>query len=449
MRGRPAWLLINPPGQTAGPMTKRDWIDNIGAFGLFVFSTGLAAGTGLLAWGQMFMELAFVLSLPLIWRSLLRDRLFILSIAFYVYLLAYACLVSPAAGVEPVLRGGGLDDFLRTGFLTTVVAAFWWVKFHESGRFSWPVWGFVLGFHIRLLTNWPLEDWSHGVPWKLGFGLYYNPFGMFCALVLAWWLVLLLRPDSGRGVRRTVAIAVAALIPLLGLIYSASRGAVVAFLAALLVMLVLWLRDRRDNLFSWKRIGAGAAAVAVLAFVIVNGPVAKRDPQALGEIGRILEQGVGQYVPQEYSSIGTRVVIWREGTRLWLEKPWFGHGPGPTEASLAELKSRYRLFDSFDFENTYLELLVRIGLVGTLFFAFHLFLCGQSFRRGLVAGWYPPDAGRFLLLACVIFGVALFFREGLLELRGRNVATFLLAGLYSFQVANRAVTKTEPDAEPA
>ena len=88
MRARPAWLLVNPPGQTGGPMTKRDWIDNIGAFGLFVFSTGLAAGTGLLAWGQMFMELAFVLSLPLIWRSLLRDRLFILSIAFYIYLLA-------------------------------------------------------------------------------------------------------------------------------------------------------------------------------------------------------------------------------------------------------------------------------------------------------------------------------------------------------------------------
>jgi O-antigen ligase len=267
--------------------------------------------------------------------------------------------------------------------------------------------------------------------------------------VLAWWLVLLLRRDSGRGVRQTVAIAAVALIPLLGLIYSASRGAVVAFLAALLVMLVLWLRDRRDNLFSWRRIGAGAAAVAVLAFVIVSGPVAKRDPQAQGEIGRILEQGVGQYVPQEYSSIGTRVVIWREGTRLWLEKPWFGHGPGPTEAFLAELKSRYRLFDSFDFENTYLELLVRIGLVGTLFFAFHLLLCGQSLRRGLIAGWYPPDAGRFLLLACGIFGVALFFREGLLELRGRNVATFLLAGLYSFQVANWTVTKTEPDAEPA
>ena len=68
---------------------------------------------------------------------------------------------------------------------------------------------------------------------------------------------------------------------------------------------------------------------------------------------------------------------------------------------------------------------------------------------GLIAGWYPTEAARFLLLAWTIFGVVILFREGLLEVRGRNVVTFLFAGLYSFQVAGWATTETAPDSEQA
>ena len=102
---------------TRGVIPGRRWIEYAGQFGLFVFSVGLVSGAGLISAGKILMGLTFVLCVPRMWRLLVRDRLFFLSLMFYAYLLTHVLVVAPPTA-DAVLRGGDPGDFLRVGFLT-------------------------------------------------------------------------------------------------------------------------------------------------------------------------------------------------------------------------------------------------------------------------------------------------------------------------------------------
>ena len=428
--------------------TLQRWAEYTGTLGLLAYGVGLLSGAALIAVGQGLMLLGMLALLPVIWRPLLGDPLFRLSLVFIAYVTAYTLLLnqgSPEPGVDHIK---GLESYLRLGFLPALLIAFWWAGLISRGRAAWPLWAFVAGFYIRVATKWPVEDWSHGIPTKISFDLYYNAFGMFCALVMAWWLILFLG-QKGRARRPAalIAIAVAFAIPFLGWLYSLSRGATLAFLAALPLILFLALRRPKAS----RRHGRTGAAIILLVLaaglVLLGGPVADRFTREQGDLAAFLEQGVADYAPEKVSSIGTRLVIWREAVRLWLDRPVLGYGPGPTKRLIDPLRTEYRIDDAFDFESSYLELLVRLGLAGALFYALHLWLCLRSFSGGTRADWYPPGTAHFLLAALVIFGIAVAFREGLLDFRGRNYATFLLAGLYSFHAARLWPTHPAPGNE--
>lgn len=429
---------------TAGRMEAAgEWI---GKLGLLVFSLGLVGGVALISSGAALMLLGFALVLRDTWRGLLQDRLFRLSLGYYAYLLVAAVWASGFQVERLAAHLDGAGDYAQVGFFAVIIVAFWWARLSAEGKLLWPLWALVIGFFLRLLRKWPVEDWSNGIPWKLGFGMYYNPFGLFCALVAAWWLVLLLDRLFKGNLRATVGIVSALSVPILGLIYSASRGAIVAFIVGLFVILILSYRAQSTYAAPWKLRTLYGVVAAVLVLGMLAGPVAKRDPGSWTELSRILDHGISQFSPQGYTSTGTRAVIWREGINLWLDKPLIGHGPAPVDAFMADIKDRFDLRVAFDFENTYIEMLVRLGLFGAIFFLAHAALCVASFRRGLHMGLYPRFVSDYLVAAIVIFGVALFFREGLIDQWGRGMASFLLAGMYIAQAGNLMRT---PDASIA
>ena len=425
-----------PEAGSRGDPTLHRWAEYTGALGLLAYGVGLLSGAAFIAIGQGLMLLGALALLPVIWRPLLGDPLFRLSLVFMVYVTAYTLLLDHGSAEPGIDHVKGLKSYLRLGFLPALLLAFWWARLISRGRAAWPLWAFIAGFYIRVATQWPVEDWSNGIPTKISFGLYYNAFGMYCALVMAWWLIVFL--DLKARARRPaalVAIAAAFAIPFLGWLYSLSRGAMLAFLAALPLILFLALRRPKSP----RKHGRAGAAVILMVLaaglVLLGGPVADRFTREQGDLAAFLEQGAANYAPERISSIGTRLVIWREAARLWLDRPVLGYGPGPTKRLIDPLRTEYRIDDAFDFESSYVELLIRLGLAGALFYALHLWLCLRSFSGGSRAGWYPPGTAHFLLAALVIFGIAVAFREGLLDFRGRNYATFLLAGLYSFHAA--------------
>lgn len=427
-------LTADRPSQGSSVARPPRWAELIGTLGLLCFGLGLVAGPDLIPVGQALMIIALVMILPRIWQPLLQDRLFRLSGIFALFVCLYTLYLQWGPTPPPTDHFEGLDQFLRTGFFSTLLIAIWWAKLVEQGKATWPIWAFAAGFYIRLATQWPQEDWSQGIPTKIGFGLYYNPFSMFCALVMAWWLVVLFNLKASARKRPLVwiAIAVAFSLPLLGWLYSLSRGGMLAFLVAVPFILYLQFRERHVSNRKLGRIVAVVIAVIVAGLLMLGGPMLDRFAKEQKDVSAFLEQGAGNYAPTRMSSIGTRFVIWREGIHLWLEKPVLGHGPGPTKYFIDPLIERYVIDEPTDFENTYLEILVRLGLMGALFYLLHLWLCLRSFGMGQRTNWQPAAAAQFLAAALLIFAIALLFREGLLDPRGRNFASYLLAGFYAF-----------------
>lgn len=412
----------------------RDGIaSRMGTAGLLLYCLGIMSWEDVLAGGQWLMNIAMILVLPRISRSLRADPLFRLALLFYLYLMLHAAVLLQQDPASGGWLAEGLVAFFRFGFLQALVAGFWWAMLQRQGRASWPVWALVAGYGCRLLLDWPKEDWSHGIPGKLGFGLYYTLFGMFSALVTTWLLARLARATGpSRGLAGSLGLSTLAVTAFLGLVYSSSRGAVLAFVLAVPVVFWRWWSGTGRRVAAWKPLAAGTAVALVLGLVIAGGPVAERDPGGDGELARLVEQGLAGYSPAQVTSIGTRLVIWREGLRQWLDRPFFGHGPGSTAGLLDEAERRYRIDEVGDFHSTYVELLVRLGMTGVLFYLVHLALCGAGFARGLRQGWYDREVATFLLAGGLLFAVTLIFKEGTLDLRGGAVATFFLGGYYAY-----------------
>lgn len=437
-----AWPVSGPADtgiRTKGGRLMRPAYDiagKMGTAGLLLYCLGIMSWKDVLAGGQWLMNIAMILVLPRIYRSLPADPLFRLALLFYLYLLVYAAVLLQQDPASGGWLAQGLVAFVRLGFLQALVVGFWWATLNAQGRLSWPVWALVAGYGCRLLLDWPNEDWSHGIPGKLGFGLYYTLFGAFSALVTTWLLVRLCGAAApGRSLAGNLGVSLLAVIAFLGLVYSSSRGAVLAFVLALPFVLYGCWRLAGRPVAGWKTLAAGAAAVVALGLVVSGGPVAERDPGGTGELGRLAEQGFADYTPAKPTSIGTRLVIWREALRRWQDRPVFGHGPGSTEDLLDEVEREYPIHAVSNFHSTYLELLVRLGAVGALFFLAHLALCAASFGKGVRDGWYGREVATFLLAGGVLFAVTIVFKEGTLDPRGAAVATFFLGGYYAYAVA--------------
>ena len=165
-------------------------------------------------------------------------------------------------------------------------------------------------------------------------------FGM--AFLIALWRVLTDR-FSTPGVRY-VYLAVPAL-SFVGLAVSGSRGAVLATIVALAVLLPSSLGIRRSLL----------PMLAVVGLVVLSFPFISEitDP-----IATRLEQAV------EGTSRGGRDTIWATAWDLYRESPWWGYGLQASSAVGAELREGR----SLAVHNSFLSLLLAFGPVGLLLY---------------------------------------------------------------------------------
>jgi O-antigen ligase len=296
-------------------------------------------------------------------------------------------------------------ELTRLRTLTSVqLLALVWLVFEfgsEPGRFRQLSQAFVLGAWVAASNSWAnLLSGNATTYMRFGAsGFDANDFALTVALAVpfAWHIGV---NEHRRLIRWTFLgyVPAAAVTVLL----SASRGAFVAL--ALALSLIVWTYPR---LRFWPRalvVGSGLATAIVIPLVV---PPASFD--------RLL-QGVDEV---REGSLTGRVRIWEAGLDAYREHPFLGVGMGAFRTSVAP-----ELGQPWAAHNTYLGILVELGLVGMAIF----FAVLVAAARGIWA--LPPPARRLWVVLGVTWGV------GVLTLSWEHrKPTWLLLGLLAAQLA--------------
>lgn len=369
-------------------------VDRIAVTGLYCFALGVFAAPALANVGLGLLALAAAARPRAAWSALSRHPVCLPLLALALYLAAQAVRLALAPGLTAA-GAGVLADLAKLALLLPLGIA----VAGQAGRAgrALALAGLSLllcmALHTRPAVLWQaLGDGQT----RLGFGLPMIAFGLYAATALLG-LVLLVPAYTARlpGARRYVLLATAAaamVVVGMGLLLCRSRGAWLA-LALTLPPCAVWTLWRgvlpRPAL-------AGLAAV-LLAGVLINGEaVARRvaDDRAAYEALAVL-MGVpaaahAQPAALPGDSVGLRLRLAELALVRWLEQPWLGLGPDAgrqivVHAGDPELAAMAHL------HNTYLELLVRFGVLGLAGLAAVLVGLGVGVRRAVrTAALAPP-----------------------------------------------------------
>ncbi|MGA7561289.1 MAG: O-antigen ligase family protein [Terriglobales bacterium] len=188
------------------------------------------------------------------------------------------------------------------------------------------------------------------------------------------------------GNRKIAAAGIAALMA--GSIFlSGSRGGMAAFVAQMVVLAVLMLRQRKG---SWKQpLMLGAFLATVIVFLVWIG-------------GNELTQRLASIHSEAREEIngGVRLGIDRDCLRMFAKRPFLGWGLGAFPIVYPEFRSFYTLFFVNQAHNDYLQLLVETGLAG---FSIAVWFLVLVFRRSAakLKNWTETASGA-LTVACLL-----------------------------------------------
>lgn len=193
-------------------------------------------------------------------------------------------------------------------------------------------------------------------------------------------IVVLAVVDKVRPDRKLWPLVLAALLicaSLLANILGGSRGPLLAMpWLFVLAATVVWMRLGR-------RWGLGLLAAGVAAFAIAGGLVFQRDPQGLALLRDFLFGSWGD--DWMTSNAGIRLELWRLSLLLIPEAPLFGHGlagwPEALRHPTLGLAPDAFILGFGHPHNEYLNLMVKVGIVGTAFFFAPMIIALAGCRR--------------------------------------------------------------------
>lgn len=267
------------------------WGGQPGGVPLAVF--GVLAAFGWLGWATE-RDAALPREIPLRWPFLILFGITLLSTVTSVYkpasvlgvwqlvVLGAAGLLASAVPLDRRQLATGVVVFCA-GVLVSLV----------YGWISWAKW--VLG--------------AHAFSWRM-MGTWVNP-NYYAAFLVMLLPLLALLVRTARGAWRWGAGALAVLT-LLTLVMTQSRGGALALLVCLLVFLPAWAWA--EGRLSARTLGLGAAGFILLIALLLLSPVGKRvlDPATRAK--------------QLHSQM-FRYHTWRGALRMTQDRPWLGSGP--------------------------------------------------------------------------------------------------------------------------
>lgn len=343
-------------------------------------------------------------------RDLARDPFFLAWCLLAVYLVirgGSAALEFPSTSPDQ-WRSALL--FAGTGFFAVLIS--WWIA-ADPKRVMLLLGAALAGFSLEVVVEFDPERFeglvAGGQRHMLGSAL---PMGLTGAVAIVGLLVFLprlLRVASGylwreKVILYSVMAGVTALL-MFAQIVTQSR-AVIGMLIVLVPAVIIWqFRNRWNGMQERAPLAISYMVVIGLFMVAVTliGPkLVDKFEQEYNEVAPYLASGELQDMPE--SSFGWRIHLNMHGSNLATERPWTGWGPGTS--STHDLKDRYdaaNLGFLRHLHNTYLEILVRLGLIGALLYllAAGLLLWG-AIRARPSTGRMPGDVGTFLVVGCAL-----------------------------------------------
>jgi O-antigen ligase len=420
--------------------------DRAGTFANYI-GQGAVLALGLCAWlstagvnvAFAALLLAFLLD-PKAVQACARDPLFALAAAFAVYALLGAWAGAAEFPDNRAHQFRDMQNWIKP-------LAFWpvaWFARGDPARIHRLLLLAVCSLLLGMLSHCdPAELLHFRLPARTGFQLKIIFGGLVSGSALLGLLAF--APRIWRaGPWRLLRIAlwwVALYLSGYMLLAGYSRGAWLAFAIALIFTASLGFFALQAE---WRKPAAafGALLAAVmLVFVSLNlDRIGARFAEERETFEAIL-RGDFEHLPR--TSVGFRLDVQLFGLQRWLERPWLGWGPGATEYLIAHSDNPRLLHPSKDgaldwmdhVHNSYLEVLLRFGLVGAgLLGAAGVFLIGgliQAYRAGRV----PLDCFLFSLGCLLMTAVWSFFDFRLLHGDWRAYWLILAGVAHSFRLA--------------
>jgi len=431
-------------------------VNLIGTAGLFVFAVSAFLSTSGVSIGLGLLLVAILLDRS-VWSGLRRNPVFFLFVTSIIYLVLRTVWAIWEFPDSTELQWDQAWDWVRLWLFLCVA---WWIN-GDLKRLNWvlflPLVGLLIGAIYYLSGNLSVL-WSGE---RTGFHLRIIAFGLYSSTFILGLLLLAPRIWGNRENLSVFALRIALwLIPLVlmtqGLIIAQSRGAWLAAVVVIPPLIVVRYRLlwKRGVSSPWRRMGLAILAVVFLALLIqTNLSTIKNRISQENEMFAALYRGDFDDIPN--LGFGVRVQTFRFGMEKWLERPIFGWGPGSTEYLIShsnrpilmhpDVKRGYAWLDHLHI--TYLEVLVRFGLVGALFILAVVALLLKTLWNAYRQSRLPEDYALFLAGALALTAIWSLSDFRLLHADWRSYWLLIAGSIYAFRLpsADHAEHKATPD----
>jgi len=368
-----------------------------GSLYLFMLTAWVAPALANLA--LLLMMVACALTPRLCWRDWKQSPLFWLMLGWNLYLGAALAVQYLGDTVSAQVHLAGSSDFLKLSLFFVVG---WWARGDER-KLKLLLLVALAGVLLNTLkrVEWDTLPAVLQAGGRTGFGVQIPVAALLSSSVIVG-LVGLQRScvfsgdkfSPGRSLLWLSVLSISALI----VFYTQTRTTWLTLVLLLPLMLFVRYFLLTDARLFWPRL---LVFVGVLAAVFIglsqSEIVSARIDEEMFTIKAILS---GDAVPG--GSVGLRYHAFVLGVEHWLQQPWLGWGAG---FEAAQLNQEHLPSLLYHLHNTYLEFLVRFGVLGSVI----LLVAWLWLHRGLVQRWRSGllSADLALTLVCleVVFAV--------------------------------------------
>lgn len=330
--------------------------------------------------GQVFVALTIA---GWLLRGLYERRLYLtlgpVSTSLLLYVVVGALSLWDAT--DPI---EGLKELLK--WLQVIGVSVMVVDISQRGRLSWLVAAALLAGMLQAgIGLWQFEIRGTGPPsFEVTEGRYRaygtfeqpNPFGGFMGLI---WPLAVAVAISGVGpsglksiTRNRLAALAVAVVTIMALLASYSRGAWVGALAASGMMVIFWPRRR------WIGIAFAGFVLATMLFLAHRGWLPSGAAERLGsltDIARVSDVR-GVHITSSNFSLIERFAHWQAAMSMAQAHPWLGVGIGNFEAAYPDFRLSNWQYGLGHAHNAYLNVAAETGMIGL---ASYLFFWGVVF----------------------------------------------------------------------
>lgn len=396
------------------PATSFDdgWFSRLGLAGLYLFAFSFSASTAGASLGLAMLAAGSVFVIAHHRQWFARDKIIQLNLLLIAYLLA---LASWSTLQHPETAPRQWSSVRELAMLSFPVVGLWVAQNEARARRVLLV--ALVGFGLELVVH-GLEDQADflrainedPILFRYTFHKSAATIGLFAAVTLLG-LVIFFRSLLGNSSHRwwfslrLILWLGAVLLTGYALLISWSRASWLALLVSVLIAVpASWFRLQRSTSTSSRRQILIAAAV-LLSLMISGYFIADRIGDRLAfEQDSYSKLFSGDIETLDDKSVGSRARMLVYGFQLWEQKLLFGWGPARTDLMLdAHPNAALHHFDHL--HNSYLELAVRLGMVGLILVLaivwLSLYRLWQRYRQGLI----QPDTFWFLAGSLGLFTI--------------------------------------------